>query len=95
MIDDKTKLETIVSEYEKSQKNISVMWLGEGWYKTTPNSFNYFTSGFEAGLNYQYLTTEEIEAIKCAINTCDETVRYGSVSILRNLLERINNERQN
>jgi len=34
--------EIIVSEYEKSQKNIQPEWVGEGWYKTTPNSFNYF-----------------------------------------------------
>lgn len=92
MIDDKTKLETIVSEYEKSQKNIPPIWVGEGWYKSVPNSFNYFASGFEAGLSYKYLTTEEIEAIKCAINACDETVRYDSVATLRNLLERINND---
>ncbi len=51
-MDDKTKLETIVSEYEKSQKHIKEMWLGEGWYKTTPNSFNYFASGFEAGIEF-------------------------------------------
>ena len=52
MIDDKTKLEIIISEYEKSQKHIKEMWLGEGWYKTTPNSFNYFASGFAAGIEF-------------------------------------------
>jgi hypothetical protein len=52
MIDDKTKLETLTSEFEKSQKNIPPMWLGEGWYKSVPNSFNYFASGFEAGIEF-------------------------------------------
>jgi hypothetical protein len=28
------------------------IWLGEGWYRSVPNSFNYFVSGFEAGMNY-------------------------------------------
>jgi hypothetical protein len=51
-MDDKPKLDFIVSKYEKAQKNISAMWLGEGWYKTTPNSFNYFASGFEAGMEF-------------------------------------------
>jgi hypothetical protein len=71
MIDDKTKLVTITSEYEKAQKNIPPMWVGEGWYKSVPNSFNYFASGFEAGLNYQHLTIEEIEAIQAAITRFD------------------------
>ena len=44
--------EIIVSEYEKSQKNIQPVWVGEGWYKGTPNSFNYFSSGFEAGMEF-------------------------------------------
>jgi hypothetical protein len=51
-MDDKTRLETIVSEYEKSQKNIQPVWVGEGWYKSVPNSFNYFASGFEAGIEF-------------------------------------------
>jgi hypothetical protein len=34
------------------------------------------------------LTDKEIEVIKCAINACDETVRYNSVATLSNLLER-------
>jgi hypothetical protein len=42
----------IISEYEKSQKNIQPVWVGEGWYKGTPNSFNYFASGFEAGIEF-------------------------------------------
>lgn len=94
MIDDNTKLKSIVGEYEKSQKNIPPIWVGEGWYKSVPNSFNYFASGFEAGLNYQYLTHEEVEAIKSAINACDETLRYYSTSTLRNLLERIKNKNE-
>ena len=44
--------EIIVSEYEKSQKNIQPVWVGEGWYKGTPNSFNYFASGFESGMEF-------------------------------------------
>lgn len=44
--------EIIVSEYEKSQKNIQPVWVGEGWYKGTPDSFNYFASGFEAGMEF-------------------------------------------
>ena len=44
--------EIIISEYEKSQKNIQPVWLGEGWYNTTPNSFNYFAAGFEAGMEF-------------------------------------------
>ena len=52
MIDDNTKLKVIVSEYEKSQKNIPPIWIGEGWYKGVPNSFNYFASGFEAGIEF-------------------------------------------
>jgi len=92
MIDNKTLQETIASEYEKSQKHIKEMWLGEGWYKTTPNSFDYFTSGFEAGLNYRYLTQEEIEAIEGSIYFLDWATTYGNnakfSSTLRNLLER-------
>lgn len=52
IIDTKVKQEIIISEYEKSQKDISYTWLGEGWYRTTPHSLNYFVSGFEAGMNY-------------------------------------------
>jgi len=52
IIDTKTKQEIIISEYEKSQKNIQPIWLGEGWYKGSPNSFNYFADGFDAGMNY-------------------------------------------
>lgn len=89
MIDDKTKLETIVSEYEKSQKHIKEVWLGEGWYKTTPNSFDYFASGFEAGLNYQYLTKEEIEAIKY-FASFQWTMLKPHTKTLNSLLERIN-----
>ena len=44
--------EIIISEYEKSQKNIQPEWLGEGWYMGTRNSFNYFASGFEAGMEF-------------------------------------------
>lgn len=44
--------EIIISEYEKSQKNIQPEWLGEGWYMGTRNSFNYFASGFKAGMEY-------------------------------------------
>jgi hypothetical protein len=51
-MDDKTRLAAIVSEYEKAQKNIQPVWIGEGWYKGTPNSFNYFSSGFEAGIEF-------------------------------------------
>jgi len=92
-MEDKIKLETIVSEYEKSQKHIKEMWLGEGWYKTTPNSFDYFASGFEAGLNYQYLTKEEIEAIKEAVDFANgfSDFEMSVAATLRNLLERINN----
>ena len=51
-MDDKIRLEAIVKEYEKSQKNIQPVWVGEGWYKSVPNSFNYFASGFEAGMEF-------------------------------------------
>jgi hypothetical protein len=51
-MDDNTKLKVIVDEYEKSQKNIQPIWVGEGWYKSVPNSFNYFASGFEAGIEF-------------------------------------------
>jgi hypothetical protein len=51
-IDNKTLQEVVVIEYEKSQKNIQPVWVGEGWYKGTPNSFNYFASGFEAGIEF-------------------------------------------
>lgn len=52
MIDNKTLQEVLIKEYEKSQKNIQPAWVGEGWYKGTPNSFNYFASGFEAGIEF-------------------------------------------
>lgn len=52
MIDNKTLQEVVIKEYEKSQKNIQPVLVGEGWYKGTPNSFNYFASGFEAGMEY-------------------------------------------
>jgi hypothetical protein len=48
----KIKEEIIISEYTKSEKNIQPIWVGEGWYKSVPNSFNYFAAGFEAGMNY-------------------------------------------
>lgn len=51
-LNNKAPIQEIISEYEKSQKNIQPVWLGEGWYKGTPNSFNYFASGFEAGMEY-------------------------------------------
>jgi hypothetical protein len=51
-VDEHTQLKVIISEYEKAQKNIQPIWVGEGWYKSVPNSFNYFASGFEAGMNY-------------------------------------------
>lgn len=86
---DKTKLEVITSEYEKSQKHIQPIWVGEGWYKSVPNSFNYFASGFEAGLNYQYLTKEEIEAIKY-FASFQWTMLKPHTKTLNSLLERIN-----
>lgn len=52
-------IEIIISEYEKSQKNIQPIWLGEGWYKGSPNSFNYFASGFEAGMEFSRRITNE------------------------------------
>jgi hypothetical protein len=52
MIDNKTLQEVVIKEYEKSQKNIQPIWVGEGWYKGIPNSFNYFASGFEAGIEF-------------------------------------------
>jgi|LakMenE01Jun11ns_1017448.scaffolds.fasta_scaffold9950312_11 hypothetical protein len=52
MIDNETLQTVIIKEYEKSQKNIQPVWVGEGWYKGTPNSFNYFSSGFEAGMEF-------------------------------------------
>jgi hypothetical protein len=51
-VDEHTQLKVIISEYEKAQKNIQPIWVGEGWYKSVPNSFNYFAAGFEAGINY-------------------------------------------
>ena len=51
-LNNKAPLQEIISEYEKSQKNIQPIWVGEGWYKGTPNSFNYFASGFEAGMEF-------------------------------------------
>jgi hypothetical protein len=59
MIDNETLQNVVIKEYEKSQKNIQPVWIGEGWYKGAPNSFNYFSSGFAAGLNYQRLKTLE------------------------------------
>ena len=53
--------EIIISEYEKSQKNIQPVWVGEGWYKGIPNSFNYFSSGFEAGMEFYKQQTLENE----------------------------------
>lgn len=88
-MEDKTKLETLTSEFEKSQKNIPPIWVGEGWYKSVPNSFNYFASGFEAGLNYQYLTKEEIEAIKY-FASFQWTMLKPHTKTLNSLLERIN-----
>ena len=61
MADNKILQEIIVSEYEKSQKNIQPVWVGEGWYKGTPNSFNYFSSGFEAGIEFYKQQTLENE----------------------------------
>ena len=52
MIDNETLQNVVIKEYEKSQKNIQPVWVGEGWYKGTPNSFNYFSSGFEAGVEF-------------------------------------------
>jgi hypothetical protein len=52
MADNTVLQEIIISEYEKSQKNIQPVWVGEGWYKGIPNSFNYFSSGFEAGIEF-------------------------------------------
>jgi len=52
MADNKILQETIVSEYEKAQKDIPPKWVSEGWYKSVPDSFNYFASGFEAGMEF-------------------------------------------
>ena len=52
MIDNETLQTVVIKEYEKSQKNIQPVWVGEGWYKGTPSSFNYFVSGFEAGIEF-------------------------------------------
>jgi hypothetical protein len=45
-------IEFLTSQYEQYGKNIQPIWVGEGWYKSVPNSFNYFVGGFEAGMNY-------------------------------------------
>jgi hypothetical protein len=42
----------LISQYEQYDKNMPEIWLDEGWYRSVPNSFNYFVSGFEAGMNY-------------------------------------------
>ncbi len=64
----------------------------EIWFDTNEAenaSSRYFCNcGYAAGLKQQNLTTEEIDAIRCAINACNETVRYDSIATLRNLLER-------
>jgi hypothetical protein len=52
IVDEHTQLKVIISEYEEVQKNIQPIWVGEGWYKSVPNSFNYFAAGFETGMNY-------------------------------------------
>ena len=52
MINSETVQTVVIKEYEKSQKNIQPVWVSEGWYKGTPNSFNYFVSGFEAGIEF-------------------------------------------
>lgn len=51
-LNNKAPIQEIISEYEKSQKNIQPVWLGEGWYKGSANSFNYFADGFEAGMEF-------------------------------------------
>ena len=84
VVDDKIKQEIIINEYEKSQKNISAMWLGEGWYKTTPNSFNYFTAGFEAGMNYlgKKMNQEDINDLKTVLNEqLDYIQRLGKIPL--------------
>jgi hypothetical protein len=45
-------IEFLTSQYKQYQKNIQPIWVGEGWYKSVPNSFNYFVGGFEAGMKY-------------------------------------------
>ena len=52
MIDNETLQNIVIKEYEKAQKDIPPKWVGEGWYKSVPNSFNYFASGFEAGMEF-------------------------------------------
>jgi len=52
MIDNETLQNVVIKEYEKAQKDIPPKWVSEGWYKSVPNSFNYFASGFEAGMEF-------------------------------------------
>ena len=54
-------IEFLTSQYEQCQKNIQPIWLGEGWYKSVPNSFNYFAAGFEAGIEYYKKQNKEQE----------------------------------
>ena len=88
-----TKLQTITKEFEKAQKNIQPIWVGEGWYKSVPNSFNYFASGFEAGSSYANLTQEEIEAIKY-FASFQWTILKPHSKTLNALLDRINEEKK-
>jgi hypothetical protein len=45
-------MKLLIDQYNQYEKNIQHIWVGEGWYKSVPNSLNYFAAGFEAGMNY-------------------------------------------
>ena len=45
-------MKLLIDQFNQYEKHIQPVWVGEGWYKSVPNSFNYFVSGFEAGMNY-------------------------------------------
>jgi hypothetical protein len=82
--------EEIQAQFDRAKELAKEIWFDTNETEDASDRY-YFNCGFAAGLKYQNLTTEEIEAIKCAINACDETIRYDSVTTLRNLLERIKN----
>ena len=83
--------------YDRAKELAKEIWFDDNETEDASDRY-YFNCGFAAGLKYQDLTQEEIEAIEEGIKQLVESDCISTatalihISTLRNLLERMSNE---
>jgi hypothetical protein len=82
--------EEIQAQFDRAKELAKEIWFDDNETEDASGRY-YFNCGFAAGLKYQNLTTEEIEAIKY-FASFQWTMLKPHTKTLNVLLERINNE---